>query len=126
VTDTIRWQVLLVTAGRLYILLPQKLLFGPQISTLIVSFPPVHRLPFETSKYCFCCHGDDTRLMKVTAERASIVLNYKVKYNYLFHAVQRVVAAAVYGASKLGRFLMERWLYNRTYPDFEVTERPAV
>ena len=46
--------------------------------------------------------------MKVTAERAAIVLNYEVKYNYLFHAVLRVVAAAVYGASKLGRFLMVR------------------
>jgi len=56
------------------------------------------------SKYCFCCHGDDTRLMKVTAERAAIVLHYKVKYNYLFHVVLRVVAAAVYGASKLRRF----------------------
>jgi hypothetical protein len=45
--------------------------------------------------------------MKVTAERAAIVLNYKVKYNYLFHAVLRAVAA-VYGASKLGRFLVVR------------------
>lgn len=47
--------------------------------------------------------------MKVTAERAAIVLNYKVKYNYLFHAVPLLVVAAVYGASKLGRFLMVQY-----------------
>lgn len=106
--------MLLVTADRLHLLLPQKL-FEPQISTLIVSFLPVHRLPIEGSTALLLLSWRrHTRLMKVTAERAAIVLNYKVKCNYLFHAVLRVVAAALYGASKLGRFLMVRWLYNRT------------
>jgi hypothetical protein len=89
VTDAAQWQLLLVTSDRLHVLLLQNLLFGPQQSVSCLSI----RLPLEAAEHCFCCHGDDTRVIKITAERATIFPNNKLRYNYLFLAVLRLVAA---------------------------------